>query len=104
MGSEEHSQTDEAGELHAEIVRMKARELRADQRRMALIYTSRGWTTDRICHALDIDRDTLAQIRAVDGRLVCTECAFRRHDVCELYYADGVRTVPCECHCRSGGS
>ena len=101
MGSDEHNHTDKAGELHAEIVRLKARELRADQRRMALIYESRGWEASRICEALDLDFATLAQFLAFDGHLVCTECAFSRHPFCDRFYTDATRTAPCECHCRS---
>ncbi len=101
MGSDEPNENDEAGELHAEIVRMKARELRADQRRMASIYDARGWSPARICGSLDIDLDTLARLLAVDGRILCTECAFGRHLFCDLFYADAAQTTSCECYCRS---
>jgi hypothetical protein len=86
--------------MHAEIVRLKARELRVDQRRMAAIYDARGWSHDRICEALDLAFDTLLRLIAVDGRLACTECAFGRHRDCDSFYTDASRTTACECFCR----
>ncbi|MFJ6652814.1 hypothetical protein ACIQLJ_08475 [Microbacterium sp. NPDC091313] len=100
MGSDNDTEHDEAGELHAVIVRRKARELRSDLRRMAQIYDRRNWADSRICDALDVDLDTLTRLLALDGRLRCTECAFGLHPHCDLIYSDGRDMTPCECFCR----
>lgn len=104
MGSDKPNHNDHAGELHGEIIRVKAQELRTSQRDLALIYHQRGWEPANICRALDVDLDTLERLLAVDGRLRCTECAFARHDSCSHFYSDHINIVRCECYCRSGAS
>ena len=98
MDTEEPNFTDEAGELHTEIIRRHAREHRHSQREMARILDDRGWPHARICEQLEINLDTLARMLAVDGLHRCTECAFGYHASCLTaeISPDG-RMVQCEC-------
>jgi DNA-directed RNA polymerase specialized sigma24 family protein len=100
MGSDDLNHDDPAAHIHASIVRDKARDLRADQRRMVEIFDRRGFDIDRIADALDLDLDTVTRLLAADGRLLCTECAFARHHACDHWYGASARLTRCECYCR----
>ncbi len=102
MGPDEPNQKDDAGEMHAEIIRRRAREHRLAQRRFARILADRGWSISRISEALDTRTETVARLVAPDGHLICTECIFERHDNCliETWHDAAVSFTSCECSCR----
>jgi hypothetical protein len=97
MGTDEPNQNDRAGELHGAIVRQRARELRIDQRRYAILLNGRGWEPAAIARALDVEPHMVRRLLAADGLLLCTECAFDRHDACTRWYSDTERLIACEC-------
>jgi len=102
MGSRQPNQKDPAGEMHAEIVRRKGREYRADQRRLASILHDRKWDEQRISEFLEIDRATVARLLAVNGHRLSTECGFDRHGGCLRDAWDDGRSefAACECDCH----